>query len=64
MCNRIQMRMACYECVYPYSEAMEDTDYLIEHMPWAPTAECRGEKYCDIWCEKICQVLNERDIVC
>ena len=63
MCNRVAMRMACAECGYPLSEAAEDTSFSIEHMPWAPTAECRGEKYCTIWCEKICQVKNERDEV-
>ena len=64
MCNRIEMRMACAECGYPFSEAAEDTDYRIEHMPWAPTAECRGDSYCNVWCEKVCQIKNERNEVC
>jgi len=32
ICNRIEMRMACYDCGYPASEAAEDTDFTIPHI--------------------------------
>lgn len=38
-CNRIDMRMACVECGYPYSEAMVDTDFSIPHIKYDEFSE-------------------------
>lgn len=34
-CNRIDIRMGCYECGYPNSEAAINTNFLIPHIKYA-----------------------------